>query len=66
MNDQRSENAPLSEKADAAFRQAAKKVILQAAQTATPVIIWEENRIQEIPEDKFKMLLTEAQLEDVK
>jgi len=66
MSDQRLEDMPLSIKANAAFRQAAKKVILQAVQTATPVLIWEENRIQEIPEDQLKAFLTDEQLIDKK
>ena len=64
MDEQRIQDVPLSKKADAAFRQAAKKVILLAAQTGTPVLVWEENRIQEIPEDQFKKMLAEAQLEN--
>jgi hypothetical protein len=64
MDEQRIQHDPLSKKADAAFRQAAKKVILLAAQTATPVLVWEENRIQEIPESQFKRMLAEAQLVD--
>jgi len=64
MNDLRLEDVPLSIKANAAFRLAAKKVILQAIQTATPVLIWEENRIQEIPEDQLKTILIEEQLVD--
>lgn len=64
MNDLRLEDVPLTIKADAAFRQAAKKVILQAEQTATPVIIWKENRIQEIPVDQLKRILMEMQSED--
>ena len=64
MNDQRFQDIPLSIKADAAFRQAMKKVIQQAAQTATPIIVWEENRIKEIPEDQLKTILAEDQPED--
>ena len=64
MNDQRFQNASLSIKADAAFRQAAKKVILQAAQTATPVLVWGENRIQEIPRDQLETMLIEARLDN--
>ena len=64
MNDQRFQNASLSIKADAAFRQAAKKVILQAAHTATPVVVWVENRIQEIPKEQLETLLTEEKLEN--
>ena len=48
MNDDKTKEIPLSSKADAAFLQAARKVIQQARQTNTPVIIWEENRIKEI------------------
>jgi hypothetical protein len=35
----------LTEKADAAFKQAAAKVIERARQTGTPVILWENGRI---------------------
>jgi hypothetical protein len=35
----------LTEKADAAFRQAAAKVVELARQTGTPVIVWEDGRI---------------------
>jgi hypothetical protein len=37
----------LTEKAEAAFRQAAAKVVERARQTGTPVIVWEEGRIAE-------------------
>jgi len=40
---------PLLSKADAAFRQAAKKIIQRARQTHTPVVVWEEGHIKEIP-----------------
>jgi hypothetical protein len=53
MNDKKAKDSPLSSKADAAFRQAVKKVIQQARQTNTPVVIWEENRIKEIPGDQL-------------
>ncbi len=36
-------------KADAAFQQAARKVILKAKQTNTPIIVWEDSRIKEVP-----------------
>ena len=41
------ENAALLSNADAAFRQAAMKVIERARQTGTPVIIWENCRVTE-------------------
>jgi hypothetical protein len=40
-------NDSLTEKANAAFRQAASKVIERARQTGTPVIVWEEGRVIE-------------------
>ncbi len=47
----------LSEKADAAFQQAAKKVIQRAKQTHTPVVIWHEGKVQEIPSDQIESVL---------
>ena len=37
----------LTETANAAFRQAAAKVIERARQTETPVIVWEEGQVVE-------------------
>jgi hypothetical protein len=37
----------LTEKAEAAFRQAAAKVIERARQTGTPVILWENGKVVE-------------------
>jgi len=37
----------LTEKANAAFRQAAAKVVERARQTGTPVIVWENGQIVE-------------------
>lgn len=34
--------------ADAAFRQAAAKVVRRAQQTETPLIVWEHDRVQAI------------------
>ena len=42
----------LTEQADAAFRQAAAKVVNLARQTGTPVIVWEGGRIvQKSPDE---------------
>ena len=38
---------PLTKLANAAFRQAARKVIQRAEESGTPVIVWEEGRVQE-------------------
>jgi hypothetical protein len=43
----KSRDDTLTEKANAAFRQAASKVIERARQTGTPVIVWEEGRVIE-------------------
>jgi len=40
-------NEVLTEKADAAFRQAAAKVVERARQTGTPVIVWEKGQVTE-------------------
>jgi hypothetical protein len=64
MNDDKTKEIPLSSKADAAFLQAARKVIQQARQTNTPVIIWEENRIKEIPGDQLEATVDTPQMED--
>ena len=53
------EDMTLSEKADAAFRQAARKVIHQAMQTDTPIIVWENGRIKTIHREHFDTLLAE-------
>ena len=38
----------LTKLADAAFRQAAKKVIERAAMSGTPVIIWEDESLKQV------------------
>jgi hypothetical protein len=43
----------LTEKANAAFREAAVKVIERARQTGTPVIVWENGRIVEKSVEEF-------------
>jgi hypothetical protein len=43
----------LSEKAAAAFEQAARKVVERARQTGTPVVVWEDDQVKEIPPEKF-------------
>jgi hypothetical protein len=44
----------LSEKAEAAFRKVAARVIQRARQTGTPVVVWENNRVKEIPCEEFE------------
>lgn len=54
MNTKNSQNKSLSWKADAAFREAAKKVIQRAKETATPVIVWDVDKVKEIPADQIE------------
>ena len=44
----------LSEKVDAAFRATATTVIERARQTGTPVIVWEDGHIKEIPSGQLE------------
>lgn len=64
MNTKNTKKKSLSWKADAACRQAAKKVIQRAKETATPVVVWEAGKVKEIPADKIDetMLATENQV----
>jgi hypothetical protein len=54
MKDDKGQHAGLTLKVDAAFRQAARKVIQIALQTGTPIIVWEEGRVKEIPPDQVE------------
>lgn len=45
---ERTDSRTMTELADAAFQQAAKKVIEKAIQTKTPVIVWEDGAIKKI------------------
>jgi hypothetical protein len=55
MNKKREEEGTLSWKADAAFRQAAYKVIQRAKQTGTPVVIWEDDMIKEVSPEEVEL-----------
>lgn len=50
----------LSEKADAAFEQASQKVIERARQTQTPVVIWEDGRIVQVPSEVMQQAKTNS------
>jgi hypothetical protein len=41
-------DSPLTKLADAAFKRVARKVDEHAESTGTPVIVWENNRIQKL------------------
>lgn len=53
MSDKPKMNRTLSDKAKAAFEQAAAKVVERAKQTGTPVIVWKDNRVSEISASEF-------------
>jgi hypothetical protein len=44
----RATEQPLTKLADAAFRQAAQKVIERAEASGTPVIVWEDGEVKEL------------------
>jgi hypothetical protein len=44
----------LTEKVDAAFRQAAAKVIERARQTGTPVIVWDNGQVKEYSAEELE------------
>ena len=46
---------PLTKLADAAFRQAAKKIIKRAKESGTPVIIWEDGEVKRVDPRTIKM-----------
>jgi hypothetical protein len=47
--------ASLTDLANAAFEQAARKVILLAKQTGTPIIVWKDGQIEEIPSESIDL-----------
>jgi len=53
MNEKQSNEDLLDTKVEAAFQQAAKKVIKRARETNTPVIVWEDGRIKKILSTQF-------------
>ena len=55
MNDKKEYSAELlGSKANAAFLQAARKVIQIAQQTGTPIVVWEEGYVKEIFADQVE------------
>lgn len=58
MNEKIKDQSNLAWKADAAFQQAAYKVIQRAKQTGTSVVIWEDGHIKEIPPEEMELRLS--------
>ena len=55
------DDGPLSNKANAAFQQAATKIIERAKQTGTPVVVWEEGQVKEVPPEEASLSDKEPQ-----
>lgn len=49
MNGPKQRVQSMTQKADAAFERASRKVIERAQQTNTPIVIWKDGRVQHIP-----------------
>ena len=67
MNDEKEEKAGLlASKVDAAFRQAAQKAIQVALQTGTPIVVWEQGRVKEIPAERLEQPRLATKNEEVR
>lgn len=45
----------LTNLANAAFEQACRKVLAQARQTGTPVVLWKDGRVEKVPVDEIEL-----------
>ena len=61
---EKKKDTSLSAKADAAFRQAASNVVQRAKQTGTPVVVWEEGHVKEVPADQLELTTGEVTPDD--
>jgi len=64
MNEEKDQREGLLSKADAAFRLAAKKVIERARWTGTPVVVWEQGHVKEIPGEQFEITTAPMELRE--
>jgi hypothetical protein len=53
MNEQTKPYISLTEKAEAAFQQVARKVVERAKQTGTPIVVWKDGRVTELSPEQF-------------
>ena len=58
MDNESDRNTNIVEKIDGAIRQAAEKILERAKQTRTPLVIWEDNQIKEVPPEKMEIRIT--------
>ena len=61
---EKKKDTSLSSKVDAAFRQAASKVVQRAKQTGTPVVVWEEGHVKEVPPDQLELTSGETKADE--
>jgi hypothetical protein len=54
MNRESAKRSSLTAKAEAAFEQASRKVVEPTSQTKTPVILWKNGQVVEIPSEKLE------------
>jgi hypothetical protein len=54
MNRESGKRSSLTAKAEAAFEQASRKVVERAMQTKTPVVVWKNGQVVEIPSEKVE------------
>ena len=66
MNAKEEVETTLAWKADAAFRQAAHKVIERAKHAGTLVVIWEDNQIKEVPPEELESRISAQRLADMR
>ncbi len=52
------------EKVEAAFRQAALKVVQKARETDTPVILWEDGKVKRVHPDEIELPFDEEETDD--
>ena len=55
MNQSQDGRSALFSKAEAALRQATKKLILEAQKTGRRLIVWENGKVAEVPGTRFRV-----------
>jgi len=56
MHRQNGKTSSLSDKAEAAFDQAAQEVVRRAKQSGTPIVVWKDGHIAEIPGEQAEIV----------
>ena len=66
MNNIAEKDTFMVEKVDGAIRQAADKLLERAKQTGTPVVIWEDDQIKEVPPEELELKMPEKTQRDTR